>query len=287
VPADKKIYALRDITGTVDCIPLIAASVMSKKIASGADAIVLDVKAGCGAFMKTVPEAAELARAMVEIGRLAGKDMAAAITDMEQPLGRAVGNALEVREAIETLKGAPPSPRLRRAGGSDDLVELSAVLGGLALVLGRKAANAEEGESIIRNRIADGSGAAKLREIIEAQGGNPAVVDDLSLLPTAPVRLTVNSPAAGYVTKLDAMRIAQAATALGAGREEAGATPDLSVGIRLLNKTGEPVSAGEPLAEVHAKDGSSAEVASKIVLDAYAFGQNPPVPRPLVRDIVR
>jgi len=275
VAADKKLYALRDLTATVDCVPLIAASVMSKKIACGADAIVLDVKAGCGAFVKTVPEAMRLARAMVEIGAKVGRKTVAAITDMEQPLGRAVGNAIEVREAIETLKGHGP----------DDLVELCAVLGGIALVLGGKASSRKDGERMIREMLADGRGASKLREIIEAQGGNPAVMDDPSLLPTAPVVREIASPKSGYVTSLDALGIACAATALGAGRGSAGAKPDLAVGVYLHKKIGERVSEGEPLAEIHARDEGSARDAESLVLGAYSFGGKPS-PRALIHEIL-
>ena len=274
VPADKKIYALRDITGTVDCVPLIAASVMSKKIACGADAIVLDVKAGCGAFVKTVPEAMRLARAMVEIGNHVWRRTVAAITDMEQPLGCAVGNAIEVKEAIETLKG----------NGPDDLVELCAVLGGIALVLGGKVSSRKEGERIVRELLADGRGASKLREIIEAQGGNPSVLDDTSLLPSAPIVRRVPSPKSDYVTSLDALGIACAATALGAGRGEVGAKPDLAVGVYLHKKIGDRVSEGEPLAEIHARDDASAGEAESLVLGAYSFGEKP-VPRTLIHDI--
>ncbi len=276
VPADKKMYALRDLTATVDCVPLIAASVMSKKIASGADAIVLDVKAGSGAFVKTVDEARELARAMVDIGNQVGRKTVAAITDMEQPLGRAVGNAIEVREAIETLKG----------NGPDELIELCAVLGGLALVLGGKAQSRDDGEGVIRELLANGRGALKLKEIISAQGGNPNVVDDLSLLPAAPVVHTVSSPSSGYVTRLDAMEIAHAATALGAGRGSVGAKPDMAVGVYLHKKCGDHVRAGEPLTDVHAKDQKSADKAATIVLGAYTLAATAPAPRSLVYEIV-
>ena len=276
VPADKKIYSLRDITATVDCIPLIAASVMSKKIASGADAIVLDVKTGSGAFMKTIPEAVELAQTMVEIGRQVGRKTIAAITDMEQPLGRAVGNALEIREAIETLKGH----------GSEDVVELCAVLGGIGLMLGQKASTREEGAATVRALIAGGQGVSKLREVIKAQGGNPAVVDDPSMLPAASIIQTVKSPSAGYASRLDALQIAQAATTLGAGRGEAGASPNLSVGVRLLKKMHDKVSTGEPLAEVHADNQASADEASILVTGAYSFSSEQPEPRPLVHQII-
>ena len=276
VPADKKIYALRDITATVDCVPLIAASVMSKKIGSGADAIVLDVKAGSGAFMKTAGEAAELARLMVDIGKQVGKATVAAITNMEQPLGRAVGNALEVKEAVETLKG----------GGPDDLVELCGILGGIAIALGGKASTREEGERIIRRLLANGSGAAKFREIIEAQGGNPAVVDDDSLLPAAPLVEPIKSPRTGYVARVDAFRIACAATALGAGRGEPGAVPDPSVGVYLFKKMGDYASKGEPLVEIHASDRASADLAAESALAAYTFSRKPPDPQPLVYEVI-
>lgn len=275
-PADKKLYALRDLTTTVDCIPLIAASVMSKKIASGADAIVLDVKVGSGAFVQTVDQARSLARAMVDIGSQVGRKTVAAITDMEQPLGCAVGNAIEVKEAIETLRG----------NGPDDLVELCAVLGGLALTLGEKAASQSEGERMIRELIADGQGAVKFKEIIEAQGGNPAVVDNPSLLPSAPIVQMVTYPRPGYVTRLDAMKIADAATALGAGRGEAGTEPDLGVGIYLRKKYGDHVSEDDTLAEIHARNQESADEAAALVLKAYTIADEEPAPRPLIHEII-
>ncbi len=275
-PADKRIYALRDLTATVDCIPLIAASVMSKKIASGADAILLDVKAGCGAFMKSVDDAKALASEMVAIGRQVGRQTIAVITDMDQPLGRAVGNAIEVREAIEVLQG----------GGPDDLVELCVILGGLGLVLGGKADSAEEGERVIRGVLADGRGAEKLRRIIEAQGGNPMVVDDPSMLPQAPVVRSVESAGSGFVRRIDALGIAQAALELGCGRAEAGAEPDLSAGVYLHRKTGDSVHAGEPLAEVHARDEASAVSVSRMVLDSFEIGTEAPESHPLVHGIM-
>lgn len=276
-PADKKIYALRDITATVDSVPLIAASIMSKKIAAGADAIILDVKAGSGAFMRTPDEAETLARVMVEIGTQVGRRTAAAVTDMDQPLGRAVGNAIEVREAIETLDGRGP----------DDLVALCEVLGGMALVLSGKISSQEGGQALIRNLIANGRGKAKFAELIEAQGGDPRVVEEVELLPTAPVVSTVKSPAEGYVSALDARAVAQAATLLGAGRGEAGAEPDLSVGVRLIRKPGDAVSTGEPLAEIHARDEESAGMASGVALGAFGFEADPPAPRALIHRIVK
>lgn len=276
VPADKKIYALRDLTATVECIPLIAASVMSKKIAAGADAIVLDVKVGSGAFVKTLPEAVELARAMVDIGNHLGRTTVAAITDMEQPLGCAVGNALEVAEAIRTLKGDGPR----------DLVDLCAVLGGIALHLGAKASSREEGETIIRELIASGKGVDKFRELIEAQGGNAEVVNDPTLLRAAPIIRTVVARESGYVSRLDAMGIARAETELGAGRGDAGAKPDLSVGIYLHKKMGDMVHAGDSLAEVHASKPESVTPAMELVEAAYAFSEQKPTQSPLVYEIV-
>jgi pyrimidine-nucleoside phosphorylase len=275
-PADKKIYALRDLTATVDCVPLIAASVMSKKIASGADAIVLDVKVGSGAFVRTVKQAGELAQAMVNIGRQVERRTVAAITDMDQPLGRAVGNAVEVREAVDTLKGKGP----------DDLVELCAVLGGLALQVGGRVSSRTEGERLVREIISNGRGLAKFREIIRAQGGDPEVVDDPSLLPDAPIIQMVTFPRPGYVARLDALKIAQAATRLGAGRGEAGTEPDLGVGIYLRKKLGDYIESGDTLAEIHTRDLESADEVTALVLDAYVIDPSSPVPRPLVHEII-
>jgi len=267
VPADKKIYALRDITATVDCIPLIAASVMSKKIAAGADAFVLDVKAGSGAFMKTVEDAMTLARVMVDIGKQVGKKTIAVITDMNQPLGCAIGNALEVREAIETLKG----------NGPEDLVELCTVLGDIALKLAGKSGD-------IQDLLPQGL--AKLREIIEAQGGDPRVIDDYSLLPTAPVIRQVKSVKNGFVKSLDAHQIGLAAAEIGCLRGHAGAIPDLSAGIVLRKKIGDGVPMCEPLAEVHAASEALADQAAKMVLAAYEFGKRYPLHKELVHGVI-
>jgi pyrimidine-nucleoside phosphorylase len=276
VPADKKIYALRDLTATVECIPLIAASVMSKKIAAGADAIVLDVKSGSGAFMQTGTAAGELARTMVQIGEQAGKRTVAVITDMDQPLGCAIGNAIEVREAIETLNG----------GGPRDLVELVTVLGGISLVLGGKAERREQGEEMVRQLLTNGAAAAKFRELVRDQGGDESVVADPSRLAIAPAARTVNSVSSGYVTRLDALTIARAETALGAGRGAATATPDLSVGIYLLEKIGDAITSGEPLAKIHALDESSAQIAARLVSDAYVIGTAHTDHRPLVSEVI-
>lgn len=275
-PADKQLYALRDLTATVDCIPLIAASVMSKKIASGADAILLDVKAGSGAFMKTAAEARQLASAMVEIGRQVGCRVIAAITDMDQPLGCAVGNAVEVREAIEVLNGVGPQ----------DLTDLCATLGGLGLVLGGKVETAEDGERLIRRMLSDGRGARKLKEIIEAQGGDPSVVDTPSLLPQTPEIRQVLSRQSGFVRRLDALGIAQAALELGCGRAVSGAEPDLSAGVLLYRKIGDRVQTGEPLAEIHAGDARSADAACDMVLNAFDIGSEPVESGPMIQGVL-
>jgi len=241
--------------------------VMSKKISAGADAFVLDVKAGSGAFMKTVEDARELARIMVDIGKQVGKKTVAVITDMNQPLGCAVGNALEVREAIETLKGNGPA----------DLMELCTVLGGIALELAGKSGD-------IRDLLP--KGLAKLREIIEAQGGDPRVIDDYSLLPTAPVIRQVKSPRSGYVNRLDAYQIGLAATELGCVRGQAGATPDPSAGIILHKKHGDRVLVCELLAEVHAASDALADRAAKMVLAAYGFGKRCPQHKELIQGVI-
>ena len=220
-PADKLLYALRDVTATVDNISLIAGSIMSKKIASGADAIVLDVKTGSGAFMKSEDDAFELAREMVDIGTNVNRNTVAVITDMDQPLGYAVGNALEVKEAIDTLKGKGPK----------DLTELCLTLGAHMLVLGEKAKNAKQGREMLKDIIKSGKGLQKLRELVVAQGGNPAYVDDPSIFPLPAIVEQVISNYEGYVKAIKADDIGIAALTLGAGRETKESEIDLSVGI--------------------------------------------------------
>ncbi|MDI6827576.1 MAG: thymidine phosphorylase [Armatimonadota bacterium] len=276
VPADKKIYALRDLTATVESIPLIAASVMSKKIAAGADVIILDVKVGSGAFMKTIDEARQLAQTMVNIGRQVGKETVAAITDMEQPLGYAIGNSLEVKEAIETLKG----------DGPPDLVELCLRIGGLAMTLGGKATTPTEGEKIIQEVLSSGCGAEKFRQIIEFQGGDARVLDDLSLLPKAPIVRDVLSPFRGFIQRLDAFAIAQAEMVLGGCRGAIGVSPDPAVGILLHRKVGDRVFVGDVLAEIHARNEKIALAAEEIVLRAYGFDSNQPPSRSIIHEIV-
>jgi pyrimidine-nucleoside phosphorylase len=249
VPADKVFYALRDATATVDSIPLIASSVMSKKLAAGADAIVLDVKCGHGAFVATLDEAEALGRALVAIGTNAGRETVAYISDMDQPLGRAVGNALEVREAIETLSGHGPP----------DLETLSLRLGDEMLRM------AAAPKTDLRRLLSDGSALRKFAQLIEAQSGDASVVRDPDRLPAAPFRRAVPAAESGQVAAIDALEVALAAKSLGAGRDRKDAPIDLAVGIVLDKKVGDPVRQGEPLATVHARTEEAArQVASRV-----------------------
>ncbi len=277
VPADKKLYALRDVTATVDSIPLIAASVMSKKIAAGSDGIVLDVKTGSGAFMKSLEAARALARTMVAIGTQVGRHTVAVITDMDQPLGYAVGNALEVQEAITTLQGNGPS----------DLVELCLGLGAQMLTL----AQIDEAPGTARRRLerllADGSALRKFAELVRAQGGDARVVDHPNVLPAAPVRMPANAPSEGIVAAINGEAIGLAAMTLGAGRAKKDDVIDPAVGIVLRRKVTDAVQRGDVLADVHARAPQRAEEAVRRVLAAYQVGQERPAPRPLILEVVR
>jgi pyrimidine-nucleoside phosphorylase len=253
VPADRVLYALRDATATVDSVPLIASSVMSKKLAAGADAILIDVKSGRGAFVATVAEAEALAGTLVRIGTNAGRETVAYVTDMEQPLGRAVGNALEIKEAIETLAGRGPS----------DLEALSLRLGAEMLRL------AGHPPMDLRRLMTDGSALRKLSELIAAQDGDPRVVADPGRLPAAPVQRPVTAPVAGHVARADALEIALAGKALGAGRDRKDAKIDLAVGIVLEKKIGDPVKAGEILAVIHARTADDAANVTERVAAAF------------------
>ena len=276
VPADGKMYALRDVTGTVDSIPLIASSIMSKKIAGGADAIVLDVKTGTGAFMKRFEDAVRLAQAMVNIGTLTGRETVAVVTDMNQPLGRAVGNALEVREAVETLSGRGP----------DDLVELCLNLGSRMLALAGVATDASRATEILKEVLDSGKALEKLCSMVEAQGGDAAVIRDPSLLPKADAKIPVLASAPGFVRSLDALEVGRASMMLGAGRVTKESPIDPSVGVVLEKKVGDRVEKGEPLAWVYARDPGSASEIVRLVERAYSVGEQP-VERPrLVRAVV-
>jgi len=272
VPADKLLYGLRDVTATVDNVSLIAASIMSKKIAAGADAIVLDVKVGDGAFMKTIEDARELAQMMLELGRHAGREVVCVLTDMDQPLGYAVGNALEIHESIATLRG----------DGPPDFTEL--VLGASAhlLALSDLEIGEEEGRARAEASVQDGTALAMYERWIAAQGGDPAE----AVLPTAPVVREVLAPAGGYVRGIGATDIGMAALRLGAGRQTKDDTIDHAVGIRCLSKRGDAVTVGDVLAEVHARDDASAQQAESEVLAAYELGDEAPPARPIVLETI-
>src|SRR6476659_3916520 len=272
VPADKRLYALRDVTATIDQVSLIAASIMSKKIAAGASAVVLDVKVGEGAFMRTVADARELAREMRALGEQAGMDVVCVLTDMDQPLGRAVGNALEVREAWETVSG----------GGPEDTRELVVDAAAQLLALSDLGVDEDEGRRRAETALADGSALTTYERWVRAQGGDP----DPDRLPSAPIVRLVPAPATGYVRKLSAREVAVVAMELGAGREVAGEPIDHAVGVVCLRKREEEVAAGEPLAEIHARDEAASEAAEAALLAAYEIGDEPE-PRPLVLDVIR
>lgn len=260
-PADKKLYALRDVTATVECIPLICGSILSKKLAEGIDALVLDVKFGCGAFMKTEAEARELAEALVRVGRAGGKAVRALLTAMDQPLGRAVGNALEVAESIACLRGQGP----------DDLMEVTYALGAQMLLLGGVAKNEAEAMAKLREVVANGRALEKFREIIAAQGGDARVVDEPERLPQAAIKRSVNASATGIVSGVDAMKVALAALRLGAGRARAEDQIDPAVGVADLVKIGEPVKAGARLCTIHANDATAARDAEAQLLSAITI----------------
>jgi pyrimidine-nucleoside phosphorylase len=264
-PADGKLYALRDTTGTVPAIPLIASSIMSKKIAAGANAVVLDVKVGSGAFMKRLPEARLLARTMVAIGKAHGLQVTCELTDMDQPLGRAVGNSLEVAEAIATLRGEGPS----------DLVALTRLAGVEMLLLGGKVRDRATALRRIDRAFADGSGLAKLRELVVAQGGDPRMVDDPGRLPSAPRVETLRAPRTAYVRRIAADEIGLASVRLGAGREKKGDPIDHRTGILLHAKVGTRVERGAPFAEVHHAARPADVVAIEQVRDAFAWSARP------------
>jgi len=265
VPADRVFYALRDATATVDSVPLIASSVMSKKLAAGADAILLDVKCGSGAFIRTIADAEDLARALVALGTSAKRETIAYITDMEQPLGRAVGNALEVNEAIETLVGhGPPELEMLSLRLAEELLQLARHSGGN-----------------LKGHILDGSALRKFAQLIEAQGGDPKVTQDPSLLPAAPVQRPVMGVKAGIVSRADALEIALAGKSLGAGRDRKDAPIDLAVGVVLQKKIGDRVEAGEPLAIIHARTEAAAASVSNRVAAAFTISAEA-APRPLL-----
>jgi pyrimidine-nucleoside phosphorylase len=275
-PADGKLYALRDVTGTVESMPLIASSIMSKKIAAGADAIVLDVKVGKGAFMKTEAEAEELAELMVGIGHLVGRRVAAVISDMNQPLGCAVGNALEVREAIETLHG----------GGPADFREHCLTIAGMMLLLADKAASLDAAREILTRSLDDGSAWHKFVEWITAQGGDRAVLEAPGLLPSAVLVEVVPSPRAGAIAEIDAQQVGQAAVVLGGGREKKGDPIDYAVGIVHHKKVADRVEKGEPLLTIHANDENKLPHVRRQLLSAFRWSDKPVTPPPHTHKII-
>lgn len=276
VPADKMIYSLRDVTATVDSIPLIASSIMSKKIASGADAIVLDVKAGSGAFMKDVDQAKELAEAMVQIGKEVGVNTRAIISSMDQPLGNAIGNALEIKEAVETLQG----------NGPKDLTNLCIELSAHMVVLADPSLSFENAKEKVMGQINNGQALETFKTFIEDQGGNKGIVDDLALLPQAAHTINVKAPKEGYISHIEAHEIGTAAMMLGAGRATKDSVIDLAVGIVLHKKVGDYVTEGESLATIYANDTDVKQSVDKIVahMDIYDTHTHP---EPLVLGTVQ
>ena len=275
-PADGKLYALRDVTGTVQSIPLIASSVMSKKIAAGANAIVLDVKTGIGAFMETLDEARKLAKLMVSIGRLSGRKVVALLSDMNHPLGHAVGNSLEVCEAIETLRG----------GGPVDLREHCLVVASHMLHLGQKAASVEEGRQMALRALDSGEGLSMFRRLVEAQGGDVRYVDEPERFPHAPVVKEVISERSGFLAQIHAREVGDTSVILGAGREVKGQPVNHSVGIVIHHKVGDYVAIGQPLFTVHAPDQAKASIAIARLLAAHTWSDRPVEPLPLFYGVV-
>src|SRR5688500_15024291 len=275
-PADGRLYALRDVTATVESIPLIASSIMSKKIAAGANAVVLDVKVGRGAFMKSVEEARVLAVAMRDIGTKVGLNVRAVVSDMDQPLGLAVGNALEVAEAVETLRGKGP----------DDLLEVALTLGSHLLVMAGSVQSPDEGKSRLLAVLESGEGLETFRRFVANQGGDLAFIDDLSILPQAPVRVDIESGQRGYISSVDAEALGRASVEIGAGRPVKGAPINHAVGFVLHKKPGDAVEMGEPLLTIHAQDHASAQSVGPVIQNAFQIGPDRPALSATVIEIV-
>jgi pyrimidine-nucleoside phosphorylase len=275
-PADRKLYALRDVTATVESIPLISSSIMSKKLAEGVDALVLDVKVGSGAFMKKQVDARRLAQMMVGIGRRMDKRVQALITDMSQPLGYAVGNALEVMEASQTLQNAGPA----------DLTKLSIELAARMIYLGKKAASLDDARRLAEEKLVDGSGYRKFKQVVAAQGGNPQALDKFELLPNATGMREVASPRGGYVSSIDAEDIGAASNMIGAGRDKKEDAIDPAVGIILEVKAGEKVDAGSVLCRLYYTKEDRVEEAAEMVEDAFRISAQKPDDRELILEVV-
>lgn len=274
-PADKKLYALRDVTGTVDSIPLIASSVMSKKLASGAQAILLDVKVGSGAFMKNIEDARELAKAMVDIGKENGRSVKAVLTDMDRPLGHAIGNALEIREVIDTLKGHGP----------EDLTHECIIMAAHMLVLSH-ICDYETALSRVQEALDSGAALERLRMMIDAQDGDSRVIDDESLLAIGKFTYDVTAPQDGYITHMNTEQCGIASVMLGAGRTVKDGPIDYSAGILMHKKTGDSVTVGECIATLYASDESLLSNAAKTYLEAITFGETAPIMADTILDIV-
>ena len=275
-PADGKFYALRDVTGTVQSIPLIASSIMSKKIAAGAPAIVLDVKVGLGAFMENLDQARQLSRLMVEIAHLAGRKAVAVLSDMNQPLGSAVGNALEVNEAIETLRG----------GGPADFREHCLVVAGHMLALGGKAASAQEGQEMALQALQRGDGLNMLRRLVVAQGGDATLIDNPDKLPKAPIVETLRADKDGYLSRIHARLVGETAVVLGAGRTHKSDPIDHAVGIMVHHKVGDYVRVGDALFSVHARTKAQVEAARESLCVALGWSDTPVTPLPLFYGLI-
>jgi len=275
-PADGKLYALRDVTGTVQSIPLIASSIMSKKIAAGAQAIVLDVKVGNGAFMENLGQARELANLMVSIGELSGRDVAALLSDMNQPLGVAVGNALEVKEAIQTLKGEGPK----------DFTEHCLEIASQMLVLGKRAETKSQARKMAEDSISSGSGFEYLKKLVQAQEGDVRVIDHPELLPEAPVKTVIEAQESGYISEVHARTVGETAVVLGAGRMKKGDSVDPAVGISVMVKVGDAVEIGQPLFVIHARSDVAVVEAKQQLKNAVKIGKEEVAPLPLFYGLV-
>ncbi len=275
-PADKKLYALRDVTATVDNMSLIASSIMSKKLAAGADAIVLDVKTGSGAFMQAEEDALALAREMVKIGNNAGRNTIAVVSDMDQPLGFTVGNALEVKEAIDTLRGEGPA----------DFVELCMTLGSQMLIAGGRAKTDAEAKAMLQQVIEDGSALKKLAEFVEAQGGDATAVYDTNKLPKAGIIEAVEAPQSGYISKIACAEVGICSLILGGGRETKESEIDLAVGIVLTKKVSDYVEKGDTIAYIHANDAKKLQAAKERFLQAYTFSEAAPEKSVMIKHIL-
>lgn len=275
-PADKKLYALRDVTGTVENLSLITASIMSKKLASGSDAIVLDVKCGDGAFMETADKAEQLGSMMAEIGTADGKKTIAVITDMEQPLGKAVGNSLEVIEAIETLKG----------NGPEDITELSLELAGMMIYAGGKADTPEQGRAMAKDALNSGAGLEKMKHFIKGQGGDAGVIDDYSLFGSAAYEEPVFAENDGYICRLHAKQVGLASQHAGAGRASKEDEIDMTAGIYLEKKTGDVVKTGDKLATVYGNDKEKVRAAAAELAKAYVIGDDRPERQDLIHKVI-